>query len=130
MERVAVFGDGQQGVTREELGEYLIARFGEKVEHLINHRIIEDACKARGIEVTAKEVEQKLAEDLSDLNIDRAKLVEQFQRQSVHLFGARHGGERNAAFRPFEIDRFASHGRRLGHANAASSPDSRAMSSV
>jgi len=61
---------------------------------------------------------------------DLAKLVEQFQRQCVHLFGARHGGECNAAFRPFEGDRFASHGRHLGHANAASRPDSRAMRSV
>src|SRR5437588_139081 len=39
---VATFEDGKYGITREELGEYLIARHGEKVEHLINKRIIED----------------------------------------------------------------------------------------
>src|SRR5579872_911232 len=47
---VAVFADGREGITREQLGEFLIAHYGEKLEHLINHRIIEDACKARGIE--------------------------------------------------------------------------------
>jgi hypothetical protein len=76
--RVAVFSDGKDGITREQLGEYLIARYGEKVEHLINHRIIEDRCKARGIEVTAKEVDQKLADDLRDLNIDRGRFVKDF----------------------------------------------------
>src|SRR5205807_2048076 len=80
---VAVFADGKQGITKEELGEYLIARYGEKVEHLINRRIIEDACKARGIEVTAKEVEQKLTEDMKDLNIDRARFVKDFLRAAA-----------------------------------------------
>jgi hypothetical protein len=75
---VAVFGDNQRSITREELGEYLIARHGDKLDHLINKRVIEDACKARGIEVTASEVEQKLAEDLKDLNIDRARFVKEF----------------------------------------------------
>jgi parvulin-like peptidyl-prolyl isomerase len=75
---VATFAEGRQGITREELGEYLIGRYGEKVEHLINQRIMEDACRARGIEVTAAEVNQKLAEDLKDLNIDRARFVREF----------------------------------------------------
>ncbi len=75
---VASFNDGKQGVTREELGEYLIARYGEKLEHLVNRRIIEDACKACGVEVTATEVDQKLTDDLKDLNIDRTRFVKEF----------------------------------------------------
>jgi foldase protein PrsA len=75
---VATFADGRQGITREELGEYLIARYGEKVEHLINKRIMEDACRERGIEATAAEVNQKLAEDLKDLNLDKARFVRDF----------------------------------------------------
>ena len=75
---VATLGENKQGITREELGEYLIARHGEKVEHLINRRIIEDACKAAHLEVTAADVEQKLKEDLKDLNIDQARFVREF----------------------------------------------------
>src|SRR5262249_2420719 len=84
---VATFGEGKQGITREELGEYLIARHGEKFEHLINKRIIEDACKARRIEVTAAEVDRKLAEDLKDLNIDKPRFVREFlQARQMTLF--------------------------------------------
>jgi parvulin-like peptidyl-prolyl isomerase len=75
---VATFGQGRGGITREELGEYLIARYGEKVEHLINKRIMEDACAARRIEVTAAEVNQKLADDLKDLNVEKARFVREF----------------------------------------------------
>ena len=75
---VASFGDSKEGVTQEELGEYLIARFGEKVEHLVNRRIIEDECKAHKIEVTAKEVDEKLAQDLKDLNLDKGAFVKEF----------------------------------------------------
>lgn len=52
-------------ITREELGEYLIARRGaEKLNLLLDTRIIEIACKAKGIEVTAAEIEADLTEDL------------------------------------------------------------------
>ena len=77
---VARFVDGKEGITREELGEYLIARFGEKVEHLINARIIEDQCKAHQpvITVTPADIDQKLAQDLKDLNIDKTMFVKDF----------------------------------------------------
>ena len=55
-------------VTREELGEYLIARHSDQLELLVNKKIIEHACKEKGIEVTAAEVEAALAEDLKGLN--------------------------------------------------------------
>src|SRR5262249_14111486 len=52
--RVVAYIYGTTAITREELGEYLIARYGsEKLELLINKRIIEHACQERGIEVTA-----------------------------------------------------------------------------
>jgi parvulin-like peptidyl-prolyl isomerase len=52
-------------ITREDLGEYLIARFGaERVEFLVNRRIVEMACKAKGIYVTDTEVQEQLKKDL------------------------------------------------------------------
>jgi hypothetical protein len=55
-------------ITREDLGEYLIARYGvEKVQALVNHRIVDRACKARGIHITDAEVDAALAEDLRGL---------------------------------------------------------------
>jgi hypothetical protein len=56
-------------ITREELGEYLIARFGPKyVEFLVNRRIIERECQLKGIVVTDAEVEAQLVEDLRNMN--------------------------------------------------------------
>jgi hypothetical protein len=56
-------------ITREELGEYLIARMGaERVNNLVNRRIIEHICQQKGIEVTAAEVEADFTETLKGLN--------------------------------------------------------------
>jgi hypothetical protein len=55
-------------VTREELGDYLIARHSDKLELLVNKKIIEHACKEKGIDVTAAEVDAALAEDLKGMN--------------------------------------------------------------
>jgi len=65
-------------ITREELGEYLIARQGaEKLELLVNKRIIELACKERHIEVTAAEVEAAFEENLSGLSVSREVFVKE-----------------------------------------------------
>ncbi len=63
--RVVAFLYGNIPVTREELGEYLIARYGaERVEFLVNSRIIQMACRDRNIQVTDAEVDAQLREDL------------------------------------------------------------------
>src|SRR5439155_1421117 len=50
--RVVAYIYGTTPITREELGEYLIARFGtDKLGLLVNKRIIETACQTRGVEV-------------------------------------------------------------------------------
>lgn len=65
-------------ITREELGEYLIARFGaERLELLANKKIIDMECKKAGIEVTAAEVEERLNNDLAGLSVDRKTFVDQ-----------------------------------------------------
>jgi parvulin-like peptidyl-prolyl isomerase len=67
-------------ITREELGEFLIARYGaETLELLINKRIVDQACQARGIVVTPEEVEAAFAEDLKTIpgNMDRSTFVKE-----------------------------------------------------
>ena len=77
-QRPVAFLHDNEAVTREQLGEYLIARFGaEKLPLLINKIIIEEACRAKGIDVTAAEIEASLAEDLSSMNVDQKYLRQQ-----------------------------------------------------
>jgi len=69
-------------ITREELGEYMIARMGaEKLELLVNKKIVELSCKQRGVEVSVAEVEEALDQDCSDLGVDRKTFFEQVLRQ-------------------------------------------------
>lgn len=63
-------------ITRADLGEYLIARFGaDWLDLLINHRIIDHVCAEKGIQVTAAEVEAALNEDLKGLNVNKVDFV-------------------------------------------------------
>ncbi len=76
--RVVAYINDNIPITREELGEYLIARCGlERVENLVNKRIIEEACKARGIVVTAAEVEADYKETVAGLVLSPNEFVEQ-----------------------------------------------------
>lgn len=78
---------GNIPITREEFGEYLIARHSDKLELLVNKRIIDLACKQRGIEVTAGEVEAALAEDLKGLHVNQKEFVSQvLKRYNKSLF--------------------------------------------
>jgi hypothetical protein len=58
-------------ITREELGEFLIARGGyEKVDLLVNKKIIEIEAARRGVTVTTVEIKAALEEDLRGLQIN------------------------------------------------------------
>lgn len=60
--------NGQTPITREDFGEFLIARYGvEQIEFLVNRRIIDHECQARGLSVMAEEIEAGLAEDLKKM---------------------------------------------------------------
>jgi hypothetical protein len=73
---VAVLYDGTLPLTREELGEYLIARYGaEKLELLVNKRIIEEAAKAQKIMISDSEVDADLATTLEGLSINQTEFV-------------------------------------------------------
>jgi hypothetical protein len=76
--------NGNVPVTREELGEFLIARYGaENLELLVNRRIIDRACREGKIEVTEADVEAGLVKELKRLNVDKAHL----EKDLLHNFG-------------------------------------------
>src|SRR5262245_8323321 len=55
-----------QPIFREELGEYLIARFGaERLEFMINRKIVDAECKKHGIVVTDSDIEARFIRDIS-----------------------------------------------------------------
>ncbi len=63
--RVVAYVKGNIPISRVELAEYLIARFGsERLEFLVNRRIVDMACQAKGIVVTDQEVEHQFRKDL------------------------------------------------------------------
>ena len=79
---VAVLFGGSVPITREELGEYLIARFGpERLEFLVNRRIIEIACRQKNITVTDAEVDAKLKEELAAFNVSQKDFVEKILKR-------------------------------------------------
>jgi len=63
---------GSVPVTREELGEFLIARGGhEKLELFVNKKIIEVEAAKRNLSVTPLEIEAGLNEDLRGMGITK-----------------------------------------------------------
>lgn len=81
-QRVVAYVYDKIPITREELGEYLIARQGtDKIELLVNKRIIEIACQQRGLEVTAAEVEAAFEEDLKGVRVNRKEFIDNVLKQ-------------------------------------------------
>lgn len=80
--RVVAYVYGNTAITREQLGEYLIARFGpDKVLNLVNKLIIERTCAERGITVTDAEVDLALADDVAALKVNRREFVEKILKE-------------------------------------------------
>jgi hypothetical protein len=80
--RVVAYVYGTTGITREQLGEYLIARFGpDKVLNLVNKLIIERYCAEHGITVSDAEVNLALADEVAELKVNRRDFVDKFLRE-------------------------------------------------
>lgn len=62
-------------VTREQLGDYLIERHADKLDLLVNKRIIDDACRQYNIDISGPEIEGALTEQLQGFAIDRNTFV-------------------------------------------------------
>jgi PPIC-type PPIASE domain len=75
-QRVVAYIHGTVPITREELGEYLIARYGhDRLEMFVNRRIIEMACQKRGIDVTEAEVNAAIDADCAKVGIERTAFI-------------------------------------------------------
>ncbi len=73
---------GNTPIMREELGEFLIARYGAgKLELLVNKRIIDRACQARGIQVGEADIDAVQKDTLEALNLDLDKFKKQLLRE-------------------------------------------------
>ena len=71
--RTVAYIYGNVPVTREELGDFLIARGGwEKLELLVNKKIIEVEARRRGVTISEAEVKKGLEDDLRGLKISQA----------------------------------------------------------
>src|SRR5262249_13994269 len=76
-QRVVAYIYGNMPITREMLGEYLIARCGaEKLDNLINKCIIEETCKVHNITITPQEIEADLTETVAGLSLNQTEFVE------------------------------------------------------
>ncbi len=81
-QRVVAYVCGTTPVTREQLGEYLIARLGEfKVNALVNKIVLERACEKQGLGVTEAEVDAQLTTDLAAAQINRREFLDNYLRR-------------------------------------------------
>jgi parvulin-like peptidyl-prolyl isomerase len=73
---VAYLYNDAVAVTREELGEYLIARFGaERLDFLVNRKIVEMECAAKGIVVDDAEVKAEFDANLLAFKLTQDQFV-------------------------------------------------------
>ncbi len=74
--RVVAYIYGNTPITREDLGDFLIARGGhEKLELLVNKKIIEVEAARRNVTVTPIEIQAGLEENLRELGIQKNDFV-------------------------------------------------------
>ena len=82
--RAVAFVHGNRPISREELGEFLIARGGmDKLELLVNRMVIEVEARNLGITVTPEEVEAGLLGDLRGIGVSR----DEFEKLVLPRYG-------------------------------------------
>lgn len=80
--RVVAYIFGSVPITREDLGEYLIERVGaERIDFLVNRRIIEMTCNRLKVAVTDTEIQAQLAEDLKGFQCSEKDFVDKVLRK-------------------------------------------------
>lgn len=69
---------GPISITRAQFGEFLISRHGaEKLELLVNRRIVQTEATRRGVDFTQAEIDTALDEMIKTANVDKKVFVEQ-----------------------------------------------------
>ena len=83
--RVVAYINDSEPIYREELAEYLIARFGaDRLEFFVNRIIIEHACKAKHIVITDANIEIQFQRDLE--GIGQGITAEMFQKEILSRY--------------------------------------------
>jgi hypothetical protein len=81
-QRVVAYIYDTTPVTRQQLGEYLIARYGpERLRPFVNLTVIERTCHDHGIEVTPAEVEADLVEALRTVPGDKRAFLDKMLKE-------------------------------------------------
>src|SRR6185312_1516894 len=86
--RVVAFIHGNVPIYRDELGDYLISRGGmDKIELLVNRRIIHEAMKQRNLTVSTNEIEGGLEFDLRGAKVELDAFIQYIrERYGKSLF--------------------------------------------
>jgi hypothetical protein len=72
-------------ITRQDFGDYLIQRVGpERLDLMVNSKIIEHACMNKNVVVTDEEIEAQLIEDLKAMKVGK---LEDFVNVVLKRFG-------------------------------------------
>ncbi len=80
---------GNVPVTRQEYGEYLMARAGtDKLETFLNKMVIEAECRRLGVTVTETELVAALNLDMAGISVDKKQFIEQvLPKYGTTLYG-------------------------------------------
>jgi hypothetical protein len=74
--RVVAYVYGNQPITREEFGDYLIQQYGrDKVRLYVNKRIIEAAAAKRNIVITPQDIEAIIEQDCAKLAVNKEQFI-------------------------------------------------------
>jgi len=86
--RVVAFIHGNVPIYRDELGDYLISRGGmDKIELLVNRRIIHEAMKQRNLTISTNEIEAGLEYDLRGAKVELDAFIQYIrERYGKSLF--------------------------------------------
>ena len=90
-QRVVAYIHGNVPITRDDLADFLITRGGhEKIDLLINRKIIEIECAKRKVTVTPQEMEAQLNEDMKGFEFSRNQFLEQLLPRYNKKIGRAH----------------------------------------
>ncbi|MSQ96110.1 MAG: hypothetical protein EXR98_16365 [Gemmataceae bacterium] len=99
--RVVAYIYGDQPVPREELAEYLIARFGqERLAPMVMRKIVDIECKKHDIYVTEGEINQRLDMELRAIGGATKMPLEQFEKTVLRQWGQTLYEHREDVLRP------------------------------
>lgn len=69
-------------ITRADLAEHLIARFGkERIEYLVNRKILEIECAKHNVYITDSQVEAQFKKDLYDMKVTEKQFHDQILKR-------------------------------------------------